>query len=88
MPYGGLAVSKDGRYLYFNDSLNRRVRVIDLQTGLVDTAAGGGGQEGDAEAREALLKDVSGLATGPNGEVYFCDSLNHVVRKLNWQFGH
>ncbi|MBO9541262.1 hypothetical protein J7643_11795 [bacterium] len=87
VPYGGLAVSKDGRYLYFNDSLNRRVRVIDLQTGLVDTAAGGGGQEGDAEAREALLKDVSGLAMGPNGEVYFCDSVNHVVRKLNRQFG-
>ncbi|MNX47155.1 NHL repeat protein [compost metagenome] len=87
VPYGGLAVSQDGRYLYFNDAINCRVRVIDLQTGLVDTAAGGGGKEGDAEAREALLKDVSGLATGPNGEVFFCDSVNHVVRKLNRQFG-
>ncbi|HEY9897871.1 MAG TPA: hypothetical protein V6D00_01705 [Pantanalinema sp.] len=88
VPYGGIALSKDSRYLFFNDSLNRRLRVIDLETGRIDTAAGGGSEAGDAEAREALLKDVSGLATGPNGEVYFCDSINHVVRKLNWQFGH
>ncbi len=88
IPNGGIAMAKDGRHLYFNDALNRRLRVIDLETGRVDSAAGGGSQEGDAEAQDALLKGLSGLATGPDGEVYFCDSVNHVVRKLNRQFGH
>ncbi|MNK63936.1 NHL repeat protein [compost metagenome] len=87
VPNGGIAVSKDGRKLYFADSANRRLRVIDLESGRVETAAGGGNQEGDSEARDSVLKDVSGPATGPNGEVYFCDTWNHVVRKLNGQFG-
>lgn len=87
VPNGGIALSKDGRKLYFADSANRRLRVIDLESGRVETAAGGGSQEGDSEARDSLLKDVSGVATGPNGEVYFCDTVNHVVRKLNAQFG-
>jgi sugar lactone lactonase YvrE len=88
VPNGGLAVSRDGRYLYFNDTHNGRLRVIDLTSNRIDTAAGGGAQEGNAEAKEASVKDLSGLATGPNGEVYFCDTVNHVVRKLNHQFGH
>lgn len=88
VPNGGLAVTRDGRYLYFNDTHNARVRVIDLQTGRIDTAAGGGLQDGDAEARDARLSNLSGLATGPRGEVYFCDAVNHVVRQLNRQFGH
>lgn len=87
VPYGGIAVSKDGRHLFFSDALNRRVRVIDLSTGIVETVAGGGTKEGDAEAREALVKDVSGLAIGPDGALYFSDTLNQVVRKLNLQFG-
>lgn len=87
VPTGGIAVSRDGRHLYFNDAFNRRLRVIDLVSGQVGTAAGGGAQEGDAEAREALLKDLSGLAVGPRGEVYVCDAVNHVVRQLNLQFG-
>ncbi len=87
VPYGGIALSRDGRQLFFNDAFNRRLRVIDLESGRIATAAGGGSQEGDAEALEAQLADLSGLATGPNGEVYFCDANRHVVRKLNWQFG-
>lgn len=87
VPSGGIAVTKDGRHLFFCDALNRRVRVIDLATGIVNTVAGGGSQEGDAEARDALVKDVSGLAIGPDGALYFSDTLNQVVRKLNRQFG-
>ncbi|MNX98438.1 hypothetical protein D3C86_1308500 [compost metagenome] len=87
VPNGGLAVTPDGRYLYFVDAGNRVVRRIDLQAGLVRTVAGGGSEDGDTEPLRARLKSVSGLAIAPDGSVYFADSVNHVIRKLNRQFG-
>lgn len=90
VPAGGLALSPDGRYLYVCDSLNFRIRVLDLNSAngpTIDTLAGGGEIEGNTEARLAKVKGVSGLAVDSTGAVYFCDEISHVVRKINVQFG-
>jgi|GEM_PF-3560076 hypothetical protein len=94
IPNGGIAIGPDpntgmGRYLYFCDSMNYRIRVIDLGVNppTINTAAGGGTIPGDTEAKLAQLKDVSGLTVDASGSVYFCDAVNQVVRKLNYQFG-
>lgn len=90
IPNGGIAISPTGRYLYFCDTYNYRIRRIDLTAEggpRIETVAGGGTIEGDAEASKALLKDVSGLAVDASESVYFCDTQNHVVRRLNLQFG-
>lgn len=90
IPAGGLATSKDGRYLYVCDTLNFRIRIIDLKAPngpTIDTLAGGGEIEGNTEARLAKVKGVSGLAVDAAGAVYFCDQISQVVRKVNVQFG-
>lgn len=88
VPDGGIAISPDGRYLYFCDTRNYRIRVVDLNGGpSIDTAAGGGFVAGDAEAARAQFGDVSGLSVDASGAVYFCDAVNNVVRKINYQFG-
>lgn len=90
VPNGGLAITPDGRYLYFCDTLNFRIRSIDLNAPggpTITTVAGGGDVEGDSEANFANLKDVSGLAVDATGAVYFCDYIRNVVRKINFQFG-
>lgn len=87
VPNGGLAVSPDGKYLYFCDSHNQRLRMVDLEAGKVQTVAGGGTVAGDTEAGLSALGDVSGLAVDAQGNVYFCDALSHVVRRLTYQYG-
>ncbi|HEY9854248.1 MAG TPA: SMP-30/gluconolactonase/LRE family protein, partial [Stenomitos sp.] len=90
VPDAGMALSADGRYLYFSDTLNFRVRVIDLNANggpTIDTAAGGGTIEGDTEARLGALKNVAGVAVDSHGNVYVCDETSNVVRKVNYQFG-
>lgn len=91
VPSGGLALSPDGHTLYFCDTLNFRIRAIDLDAvggPTIDTACGGGDVEGDSEALLAKLKNVSGLTVDTAGGLYLCDQVSQVVRKLNLQFGH
>lgn len=87
VPNGGLAVSPDGKYLYFSDAHNQRVRMVDLEAGTVHTVAGGGNVQGDTEAGLSALKDASGLAVDAHGNVYVADALSHVVRRLTYQHG-
>lgn len=87
VPNGGIATSPDGKYLYFCDAHNQKVRMVDLTTGTVQTVAGGGKEEGDTEAGLSALSDASGLAVDAQGNVYFCDAISHVVRRLTYQYG-
>lgn len=79
----GVAVSRDG-YVYVSDQVNDRIRVV-TPGGTIYTVAGTGerGYTGDGgPAHEALINIPDILCTDGEGNVYFPDHQNFVVRKL------
>lgn len=87
-PSGGLAVG-DGK-LYVADTLSHRVRVVDLETGDIETLAGTGdaGYSGDdGPALEATFNAPRELELGPDGSLYVADTDNHVIRAVDLETG-
>jgi len=87
-PGGGLAVG-DG-VLYVSDTLNHRIRRIDLGQGTIETIAGTGeaGYAGDdGPAIEAELNNPRKLTLGPDGRLYVGDELNHRIRAIDLESG-
>jgi DNA-binding beta-propeller fold protein YncE len=87
-PSGGL-VYHDGR-LYVSDTEVDRVRVIDLETGIIDAFAGTGeeGYGGDGgPAVDARLNGPRDLEIGPDGDLYFVETDNGVVRAVDLDTG-
>ena len=83
-PSGGVAVA-DGK-LYIADTLNNRIRVVDFESGLIDTLAGTGveGNTGDdGPAAEATLAKPRDLEIGPDGDLYIADTDNNVIRAID-----
>lgn len=85
------ALALDGRRrLYIADQSNNRVRVLDLETGMIRTVAGTGeaayGGDG-GPAAEAALAGPSGLALGPDGALYIADTFNGRIRRVDPQTG-
>lgn len=85
-PSGGLAW-KDGK-LYVADTLNNRIRVVDLtlDTPTIDTIAGTGdpGDTGDdGPAADATLNHPRDLEIGPDGDLYIADTDNNVIRAID-----
>ena len=81
-PTGRMAISPDQK-LYIADTLNQRIRVIDLATGMIDTFAGSGtaGFAGDGgPAASAQIFSPSDVAVGVDGELYIADTENSCVR--------
>lgn len=79
-----LEIGPDGR-LYFADTNNHRIRVIDLVTGDIDTIAGNGekGYAGDGgPAVEASLNRPFGIAFDKKGKLYISDTFNSRIRKV------
>lgn len=84
LPFG-LAVDAAGN-LYLADSSNNRIRKADAVTGLVATIAGNGniGATGDgAQATAASLANPSSIALDPAGNLYFADSGNNAIRRVD-----
>ena len=72
--------------LYLSDSNNNRVRRVDAQTGLISTIAGNGspGFSGDGgPATSATVSSPAGLLVDGAGNVYFVDSGNQCVRRID-----
>jgi hypothetical protein len=74
--------------LYFSDR-NNVVRVVDLVTGIIKTAAGGGAAGapgyGDGGPATAATLDVSGsthLSIGPDGALYIGDGSHNAIRRV------
>jgi streptogramin lyase len=87
-PYG-MTLGPDGA-LYFCDLGNQRVRRLDLKTKRMTTVAGNGkaAYAGDGgPAIEASLKAPHELVFDKNGDLYFAERDNHVIRKVDMKTG-
>ena len=85
---GDVAVDREG-HLFIADTRNNRIRMLDLNTGLIQTVAGTGFAGFDQEEGPALqisLNEPSGLAVGPTGAVYIADTRNDRIRELTVVF--
>ena len=81
---GDMEIGPDGN-LYFADTNNNRVRMIDLSSGVISTVVGTGekGYGGDGgPALEAKLNRPFGVAFDPAGDLYVSDSFNSRIRKV------
>ena len=78
-----VSLDRDGTHLYVDDLKNRRIRMIDLKSGIVTTVAGNGekGEPKDgAKAVEAPLMDPRAVAVGPGGELYILERQGNALR--------
>lgn len=83
-PSGGMVVH-DGT-LFVADTLNNRIRAVNLTTGIIETIAGTGeaGYTGDGgPAMAATFDGPRDLEIGPEGDLYIADTDNNVVRAID-----
>lgn len=87
--FGGvycLALDAAKKKLYAVDLDNRRVRLVDLETGIVETVAGNGKRgvppDGSA-ARESPLVDPRAVTVDSRGQVYVLERSGHALRVVD-----
>ena len=87
--FGGiycLALDAKGERLYLADLDNRRIRVIDLGSGIARTMAGNGRRgvpEDGADARSAPLLDPRAVAVDAQGNVYILERSGNALRVVD-----
>jgi len=87
--FGGIycvALDLKGERLYLADLDNRRIRAVDLKTGVVTTVAGNGQKgvpEDGADARSAPLVDPRAVAVDAKGNVYVLERGGHALRVVD-----
>lgn len=99
-PSGSLTHDPLNNVLYFSDAQNNRVRKVefdcpaegscDYLTSTVSTIAGTGvaGFEGNGgPAVDALLNNPEDLELGPDGKLYFADTNNNAIRRIDLTTG-
>ncbi len=78
-----ISLSPDDKRLYIADIRNRRVRFIDLETGLIHALAGNGEtavpQDGSV-AKESPLLDPRAVAEDTQGNIYILSRRGHALR--------
>ena len=90
-PTGALAIK--GNFMYVADSINNRIRRIDMTTGIVDCIAGrqddpSPGYSGDGgPALAAKFNWPMDLEWGSDGRLYIADSNNSVIRAIDLDTG-
>jgi sugar lactone lactonase YvrE len=85
----GIAADAAG-HVFIADTLNNRVREIDLFTGIITTVAGNGtaGYSGDnGKATAAELNSPNGLAVDSSGHLFIADTNNNRIREVNLSTG-
>ena len=87
--FGGIycvTVSPQGETLYLADLDNRRIRMVDLKSGLVDSVAGngkGGVPQHNTPAREQPLVDPRAVMADKAGRVYVLERGGHALRVVD-----
>jgi sugar lactone lactonase YvrE len=78
-----VGICRDGNFLYVTESINTKIRKIDMINGTVSTLAGSvqGTLDGIGEA--AQFDGLSGICTDGNGNLYVAEINNHRIRKIN-----
>ncbi len=85
VPYGPVL---DGLgNLYWADQNNSRIRKLNLITGIISTAAGGGTGANNVPATSAQLHQPAGVAVDGAGNLYIADTFVEQVRFVNAQTG-
>lgn len=85
----GVVVGPD-RALYVCEVSNHVIRRLDLKTGVLTTVAGSGkkGYSGDGGlATKALLNEPYEIRFAANGDLYFVEMINAVIRKVDAKSG-
>ena len=81
----GLALDKDGRYLYVADKGNNLIRKIDIYTNNVTTVAGNGNAS-SVDNTTGILSSFNapvGLAISNSGFLYVSDYIGNKIRRIN-----
>jgi sugar lactone lactonase YvrE/plastocyanin len=84
LPYG-VIVDPAGN-VYLSDTNNNRIRRVDALSSLITTIAGNGvsGYSGDGgPATQANISQPGGLAMDGAGNIYFADSDNDIIRRID-----
>ncbi len=87
--FGGiycLAFDAKGEKLYLDDLDNRRIRVVDLNSGTVATVAGNGDKgvpKDGADAKSAPLVDPRAVAVDAKGNVYILERSGNALRVVD-----
>lgn len=85
--FGGLyAIAFHESSLYAADLDNRRIRAVDLKTGIVRTVAGNGEKGVPKDGEPAVtqpLVDPRAVAVDANGDVYVCERGGHALRVVD-----
>ena len=87
-PFG--VVVGPGGNVFFCDTNNHVIRRVDHETGVITTVVGTGkkGYSGDGEkALEATLNEPYEVRFHPDGDMYWVERMNHVVRKMDLESG-
>ncbi|MBM4344124.1 MAG: hypothetical protein FJ100_12215 [Deltaproteobacteria bacterium] len=86
IPNGKMAIDRDHEVLYFADTMNHRIRKVDLKTGVVTTWAGNGkaayGGDG-GPALDASFNTPVDLDLMADGSLLVADTFNHCIRKID-----
>jgi sugar lactone lactonase YvrE len=77
-----VGICKEGDFLYVTESINTKIRKIDMINGTVSTLAGSiqGTLDGIGEA--AQFDGLSGICPDGNGNLYVAEINNHRIRKI------
>lgn len=80
------AFDAKGEKLYLADLDNRRIRVLDPESGVVETVAGNGERgvpRDGADARTAPLMDPRAVAVDAKGNIYILERSGHALRVVD-----
>ena len=89
-PTSRIAIDEHGT-LYIADTFNNRIRKVDADTGMISTIAGNGtfppmprgATDEGADALDVSLYWPCDIAIDTEGQVFFADTFNHCVRKID-----